>query len=168
MRGRVSRRTQSALAPLKPQLGFRRTVLGTATVLARVVHQDPVISIGACINVITLLRCAARRDVPRSPLLMITQCTLTSVRVNVITKYLLYGPRFHLAPVPASLPPYTRSKSLAHAFPELSHHLLPQLGIAQLTLKVCRQPIRKLCNKTLPGSLPFTLQSFGFAHDCPT
>ena len=92
---KVSARKRLKLPPLKPQLRFRRSAQGTTPVLAGVVEQDPVISIGAFINVIALLRRAARDNVPRGPALPLARPVLGPIGLEVITKYPLYDPRFH-------------------------------------------------------------------------
>jgi hypothetical protein len=92
---KVPARKRLQFPPLKPQLRFRHSALWTTTMLAGVGHENPVISIGAFINVIALLRRPASHDVPRRPALPFSLPVLGPVGFVVITKYLLYNPCFH-------------------------------------------------------------------------
>ena len=98
---KVSTREGLYSAPLKPQFRFRRSAPGAAAVLAGIAQKNPVMSIGAFVNMIALIRGAACHYVPRSPLLTFSHGVTPPVGVKVITKYLLYGPRFHPALTPA-------------------------------------------------------------------
>jgi len=58
---------------LKPDFSLGQTALRAAAMLARIVQNNPIVTVGTRVHVISERICSAVHDVPRSPTLIGTQ-----------------------------------------------------------------------------------------------